>query len=316
MIVRSWGSHSAGAEKPVAEAVPPAPGVPGAALPAALLEASSGPPQAASAIAAAAPTAAPSTRRREKRSEEAGSAGTGRCSTPGPGIVSPMPGAYETVIGLECHVELSTATKMFCGCRERVRRRAEHQRVPGLPGPSRASLPGAEREGDRVRSSGSGWRSAAAIAPHSLFHRKNYFYPDMPKNFQISQYDLPVCVGGHLDDRGGRRARGRSGSPACTWRRTRARRRTWARRAGSREADYALVDYNRAGVPLVEVVSEPDMRSRRGGARLPHRAARDARGARRLGRADGGGVAPLRRERHVRPVGSARSSARRSRSRT
>jgi aspartyl-tRNA(Asn)/glutamyl-tRNA(Gln) amidotransferase subunit B len=98
------------------------------------------------------------------------------------------------------------------------------------------------------------------IAPRSLFHRKNYFYPDMPKNFQISQYDLPVCVGGHLDivvDGEPRRVgitrvhleedTGKTIHAGATGR--------------IAEADYALEDYNRAGVPLVEIVSEPDMRS-------------------------------------------------------
>jgi aspartyl-tRNA(Asn)/glutamyl-tRNA(Gln) amidotransferase subunit B len=98
------------------------------------------------------------------------------------------------------------------------------------------------------------------IAPHSLFHRKNYFYPDMPKNFQISQYDLPICVGGHLDIErpdGSTRSIGitRVHMEEDTGKTTHVGES--GRIAG---AEYALVDYNRAGVPLVEVVSEPDMR--------------------------------------------------------
>jgi aspartyl-tRNA(Asn)/glutamyl-tRNA(Gln) amidotransferase subunit B len=98
------------------------------------------------------------------------------------------------------------------------------------------------------------------VAPHSLFHRKNYFYPDMPKNYQISQYDLPLCIDGHLEvDVDGDRTRvgitrahmeedtGKSLHVGAT-----------GRIAG---AEYSLIDYNRAGIPLVEVVSEPDIRS-------------------------------------------------------
>jgi aspartyl-tRNA(Asn)/glutamyl-tRNA(Gln) amidotransferase subunit B len=100
----------------------------------------------------------------------------------------------------------------------------------------------------------------STIAPDSLFHRKNYFYPDMPKDYQISQYDLPVCVGGRLEIEvdGERRTIGitRVHMEEDTG-------KTSHVGAGGRigQADYALVDYNRAGVPLVECVSEPDMRS-------------------------------------------------------
>src|SRR5207249_1270571 len=98
------------------------------------------------------------------------------------------------------------------------------------------------------------------IAPHSLFHRKNYFYPDMPKNFQISQYDLPICVNGHLDVQVDGRSR-RIGITRVHMEEDTGKsthRGATGRIAG---ADYSLVDYNRAGVPLVEVVSEPDLRS-------------------------------------------------------
>ncbi|HEX5950273.1 MAG TPA: Asp-tRNA(Asn)/Glu-tRNA(Gln) amidotransferase subunit GatB, partial [Actinomycetota bacterium] len=98
------------------------------------------------------------------------------------------------------------------------------------------------------------------IAPHSVFHRKNYFYPDMPKNFQISQYDLPVCVDGHLDIE----VDGTTRRVGIT--RVHQEEDTGKTSHGSvsgriHEADSALVDYNRAGVPLVEVVSEPDIRT-------------------------------------------------------
>ena len=106
--------------------------------------------------------------------------------------------AYEAVIGLECHVELSTASKMFCGCRNDFGGAPNTNVCPvclGLPG----LAPGARTEGDRVHHADRPRARTATIAPRSLFHRKNYFYPDMPKNYQISQYDLPICVGGHLD---------------------------------------------------------------------------------------------------------------------
>ncbi|HYF11401.1 MAG TPA: Asp-tRNA(Asn)/Glu-tRNA(Gln) amidotransferase subunit GatB [Actinomycetota bacterium] len=166
--------------------------------------------------------------------------------------------AYESVIGLECHVELSTATKMFCGCRNAFGAPPNSNVCPiclGLPGslpvPNEAAIAAIVRIGLALD---------CAIAPDSLFHRKNYFYPDMPKDFQISQYDLPVCVGGHLDIEVDGRTRtigitrvhmeedtGKTTHVGATG------------RIGS--ADHALVDYNRAGVPLVECVSEPDLRT-------------------------------------------------------
>ena len=132
------------------------------------------------------------------------------------------------------------------------------------------------------------------VAAARSFHRKNYFYPDMPKDYQISQYDEPINVDGP------RRAAptGRSSaSTGRTWRRTPARRPTSAGRGRIHEADYSLVDYNRAGVPLVEIVSAPDIRTRRAGPGLRRRAAGDPGGDRRLRRPDGGGLAARRRQR-------------------
>jgi aspartyl-tRNA(Asn)/glutamyl-tRNA(Gln) amidotransferase subunit B len=167
-------------------------------------------------------------------------------------------GGYETVIGLECHVELSTRTKMFCGCRNEFGAEPNTNVCPvclghpgALPVPNEAAIASIIKIGHALE---------CGIAPHSLFHRKNYFYPDMPKNFQISQYDLPICVGGRLTIEVGDAVReigitrvhmeedtGKTSHAGTTGR--------------IAEADYALIDYNRAGVPLVEVVSEPDMRS-------------------------------------------------------
>ncbi len=90
------------------------------------------------------------------------------------------------------------------------------------------------------------------IAPRSIFHRKNYFYPDKPKAYQISQYDIPICGDGQ--------ARRRSASPAPTSRRTRRRRSTSAPPGGSHGSSASLVDFNRGGTPLVEIVTEPDLR--------------------------------------------------------
>jgi aspartyl-tRNA(Asn)/glutamyl-tRNA(Gln) amidotransferase subunit B len=167
--------------------------------------------------------------------------------------------AYETVIGLECHVELATRTKMFCGCRN-VFGAPPNTNVcevclghPGsLPVPNERAVEFAIRIGLALGSE---------IAPRSLFHRKNYFYPDMPKNFQISQYDVPLCSGGRLEIEVADGTRASVGITRVhmeedTGKTTHAG--ATGRIAG---ADYALVDYNRAGVPLVEVVSEPEMRS-------------------------------------------------------
>src|SRR5207247_9580954 len=107
------------------------------------------------------------------------------------------------------------------------------------------------------------------IAPHSLFHRKNYFYPDMPKNFQISQYDLPLCVNGHLDIQVDGESR-RVGITRVHLEEDTGKTTHAGATGRIGGAEYALEDYNRAGVPLVEVVSEPDMRTaEEAGADLP-----------------------------------------------
>jgi aspartyl-tRNA(Asn)/glutamyl-tRNA(Gln) amidotransferase subunit B len=166
---------------------------------------------------------------------------------------------YEAVIGLECHVELNTATKMFCSCANVFGASPNTNTCPvclGHPG----TLPVPNREAI-ARIMKIGQALGSDIAPRSLFHRKNYFYPDMPKNYQISQYDLPICVGGHLDvdlpD-------GSTSTVGIT--RVHMEEDTGKTTHGSEsgrihDAAHALVDYNRAGVPLVECVSEPDMRS-------------------------------------------------------
>jgi len=165
---------------------------------------------------------------------------------------------YEAVIGLEVHVELNTRTKMFCSCAIDFGGEPNTRTCPvclGMPG----SLPVVNREAVAAAMK-LGLALGCAIAPTSEFHRKNYFYPDMPKDYQISQYDVPICLGGaltvvvdgvekrigitrvHMEEDTGKSLHvGTSGR--------------------IHGAEYSLVDYNRAGIPLLEVVSEPDVRS-------------------------------------------------------
>ena len=163
-------------------------------------------------------------------------------------------GAYETVIGLEVHVQLSTASKMFCGCAVAFGALPNTLTCPvclGLPG----SLPVLNR-----RAVDLGLRTAVVLGcrvhPESRFHRKNYYYPDIPKNYQISQYEYaghpPLATYGALELA--------SGS---------AVRRVGIRRVHLEEdtgklvhaVGRSLVDYNRSGTPLMEVVTDPDLRS-------------------------------------------------------
>jgi aspartyl-tRNA(Asn)/glutamyl-tRNA(Gln) amidotransferase subunit B len=157
---------------------------------------------------------------------------------------------FEPVIGLEIHVQLKTRTKMFCGCDLSFGDPPNVHCCPvclGLPG----ALPviNARAVDFAVMI---GLALGSEIAPRSLFHRKNYFYPDSPKGYQISQYDVPICSGGHLGDVRIHRVHleedaaklvhvGESG-----------------RIHGS---DRSVVDFNRCGTPLVEIVTEPDLHS-------------------------------------------------------
>ncbi len=166
---------------------------------------------------------------------------------------------WETVIGLECHVELSTRTKMFCSCLNVFGAEPNSNTCPvclGHPG----SLPVPNREAI-ARIVKIGLALGCEIAPHSLFHRKNYFYPDMPKNYQISQYDLPACVGGRLDVDLPEGSTSRIGITRVHMEEDTGKTAHGSASGRIHDAAHALVDYNRAGVPLVECVSEPDMRS-------------------------------------------------------
>ena len=165
---------------------------------------------------------------------------------------------YEPTLGLEVHVELNTKSKMFCGCATEFGAQPNTQTCPvclGLPG----SLPVVNKKA--IESTILiGLALNCSIAPYSRFARKNYFYPDMPKNFQTSQYDEPICVNGYLDveietDDGSKSFRveiERVHMEEDTGKSLHVGGST-GRIHG---ADYSLLDYNRAGIPLVEIVTK------------------------------------------------------------
>lgn len=159
---------------------------------------------------------------------------------------------YETVIGLEVHVELSTKTKIFCGCSTAFGAEPNANTCPiclGMPGVlpvlNKKVLEYAIKVGLALN---------CEIASFSKFDRKNYFYPDLPKDYQISQYDLPICRNGYVDiDVNGVK------------RRVRINRVHMEEDAGklihAEDDSGSYVDFNRTGVPLLEIVTEPDLRS-------------------------------------------------------
>ena len=162
---------------------------------------------------------------------------------------------YEPVIGLETHVELGTRTKMFCGCPTVFGAEPNTQVCPvclGLPG----SLPVANKAAIEATIQ-IGLALNCSIASWCRFARKNYFYPDMPKNFQISQYDEPLCTGGYLDvDVDGRTIR--VGIERVHLEEDTGKSLHVGGATGRiHGAEYSLVDYNRAGIPLVEIVTKP-----------------------------------------------------------
>jgi aspartyl-tRNA(Asn)/glutamyl-tRNA(Gln) amidotransferase subunit B len=156
----------------------------------------------------------------------------------------------EPVIGLEIHVQLKTRTKMFCGCELSFGEEPNTRTCPvclGMPGSLPVTNAQAIQYGLMM-----GMALGCEIAPRSIFHRKNYFYPDLAKGYQVSQYDIPLCTGGRLGDVRLHRIHleedaaklvhvGESG-----------------RIHGS---DTSIVDYNRGGTPLAEIVTEPDLHS-------------------------------------------------------
>ena len=174
-------------------------------------------------------------------------------------VSSAVMALYETVIGLECHVELATRTKIFCGCRVGFGAEPNTDVCPVCLGhPGSLPVPNERAIESIVRI---GLALGSAIAPRSLFHRKNYFYPDMPKNYQISQFDLPICVGGHLDVEVPDGGSSRVGITRVHMEEDTGKTSHDSASGRIHDAESALIDFNRAGVPLVECVSEPDMRS-------------------------------------------------------
>lgn len=159
---------------------------------------------------------------------------------------------WELVVGCEVHCELATATKLFCGCPNRFGSEPNTNVCPvclGLPGSLPVINEAAVRFAMRLG------RALGCEVRSSVFARKNYFYPDMPKDYQVTQYDRPTNVDGHLELPSGTRVRIlRAHIEEDTGKSTHV--------GGSgriHDAAYSLVDYNRAGVPLVEIVSEPDI---------------------------------------------------------
>ena len=163
-----------------------------------------------------------------------------------------LPKGWELVVGLEVHAELSTATKLFCGCANRFGDEPNTNVCPvclGLPGSLPVANAAAVSYAMRLG------RALGCEVRGAVFARKNYFYPDMPKDYQISQYDQPTNIDGRLELPDGHTVGiERAHIEEDTGKTTHIG-------GGGRihDADYALVDYNRAGVPLVEIVSRPDI---------------------------------------------------------
>ncbi|GFR44396.1 hypothetical protein Agub_g5619, partial [Astrephomene gubernaculifera] len=169
---------------------------------------------------------------------------------------------YEAVIGIECHVQLATASKAFCGCPSLFGSEPNTHVCPvcmGHPG----TLP-ALNAGMVTLAVRAGLALGCRIAPRSKFDRKQYFYPDLPKGYQISQYDEPICSGGQLEVEVDGEVK--SFGIIRAHLEEDAGKIVYAGAERLSGADYSLVDFNRAGVPLLEIVSAPDMRSGRDAA--------------------------------------------------
>jgi aspartyl-tRNA(Asn)/glutamyl-tRNA(Gln) amidotransferase subunit B len=158
--------------------------------------------------------------------------------------------AYEPVIGVEIHVQLRTRTKMFCGCALSFGEEPNTRTCPiclGHPGTLPTTNAEAVHFGLMI-----GLAMGCEVAPRSIFHRKNYFYPDLPKGYQISQYDIPLARDGRLGDVRIHRVHLEEDAAKLV------------HAGGSGRihgAEASVVDFNRGGTPLVEIVTEPDLRS-------------------------------------------------------
>jgi aspartyl-tRNA(Asn)/glutamyl-tRNA(Gln) amidotransferase subunit B len=165
-------------------------------------------------------------------------------------VTEPSIREYEPVIGVEIHVQLATRTKMFCGCELSFGEEPNTRTCPvclAHPGVLPVTNAEAVHYGLMI-----GLALGCDIAPRSIFHRKNYFYPDSPKAYQISQYDIPLCTGGRLGDIRIHRVHLEED----------AAKLVHAGRSGRiHGAESSVVDFNRGGTPLVEIVTEPDLRS-------------------------------------------------------
>ncbi len=214
---------------------------------------------------------------------------------------------YEAVIGLEVHAELLTESKIFCGCSAKFGAPPNQNTCPvclGMPG----VLPVLNRRVVEfaIRA---GLATHCAIAPLSRWARKNYFYPDLPKGYQISQYELPICLGGWIDiEIDGDDA----APPPDAHPHGRGRRQEHPRRA--RRCEPGRLQ------PLRRAAARDRQRARhalaRGGRGLPAQAAHDPAVPRDLRRQHGGGQLPLRRQRLRPPARRRANSAPRSKSRT
>lgn len=161
---------------------------------------------------------------------------------------------WSMVVGLEVHTELKTKTKLFCSCPNSFGQEPNTNVCPiclGMPG----SLPVLNQAVVEMAMK-IGYALNFRVEP-SVFSRKNYFYPDIPKGYQITQYDQPICLDGYLEIPSGKKIRiERAHIEEDTAKSTHI-----GKSGRIQEADYSLVDFNRSGVPLVEIVSAPDLRS-------------------------------------------------------